>query len=170
MYCSNCGEGIKPEDKFCSKCGQKIETGLNDQITQEAEPVTSKKPKSQRKQQNPFFILGGGIIAVFVLIGLVIYGIQWSSNKTAPIISSEANKASIESSCHTKLEALAKYQAKIQTSTVELIGSGTGGHVSGTVLYQNGFGAWARKSYRCTVASPSDVYVYINGELLNDLN
>ena len=31
-FCSNCGERIKDEDKFCRKCGTRVDLNLNDEL------------------------------------------------------------------------------------------------------------------------------------------
>lgn len=92
MYCSKCGAELRAEDKFCSKCGEKVEEIETVEVEPvDVEPVEEKIVQKGNKVWDVFAIIGfvtglasfvASILTVFlgeIYIGVAISGIVFAA-------------------------------------------------------------------------------------------
>ncbi|GAA0794877.1 zinc ribbon domain-containing protein [Marinobacterium sediminicola] len=177
MFCPKCGIGIKDGDKFCPNCG-----------------AEQSKPSATHEKTRPVnpnvIIIPLGIIIVVAGLYIGLEKRQYAKAETAKIqaetakiqasnqkLSAELNGVSddtpdiiVAEMCHERLHKLAKYQADITSTDIDRTRGKGITLVTGIAKFQNGFGAWDSKSYKCHMAAPRSIYIHLDGELVATFN
>lgn len=95
MYCKNCGNEIKGEEKFCGKCGNKIEIEVKTNTT------TNNADNKKNLKVKPIYIVIGIIVVIFVIA----LGISMSNNNSSVIESaSSTSNTSTKNTANSKLD------------------------------------------------------------------
>ncbi|MBS7630994.1 zinc-ribbon domain-containing protein [Candidatus Bathyarchaeota archaeon] len=72
-YCPRCGSEVKPDDKFCSRCGSSLSTAPARAPTEKDEKgeKREKEEKYEKREMNALFQLAFGLI--LIIVGVLVF-------------------------------------------------------------------------------------------------
>lgn len=90
MFCSNCGENLNKEDKFCSKCGIEVikRNSINQDELEKTEINGSKntrEDKIEKEPNNKEVAFGYGVIIVVGVIIIFMFNSCISNSSVRPL-------------------------------------------------------------------------------------
>jgi DNA-directed RNA polymerase subunit M/transcription elongation factor TFIIS len=177
MFCPKCGNSLKEDEKYCPSCGAEQHSTSAKVSTDSTEQT---KPKSSSMGSLAYYGIPALLGVVIVCFGA--YQVIGEQNAAEGIaaetekikyrnerlkaelhgVSSATPDRLVMEMCHERLGKVAKYQVEIVSTEIDR----SKRNVTGIAKYQNGFGAWASKSYRCHMAAPRTIYIHLDGELV----
>ncbi|WP_449355596.1 zinc ribbon domain-containing protein [Virgibacillus natechei] len=75
MFCSNCGNSLDQDDKFCSKCGRVVKEESINEITVVEEVKTDEieTEDTTNKSENTEAAIGCGFIVIIVIVIIILF-------------------------------------------------------------------------------------------------
>lgn len=127
-YCPNCGKELKPEDRFCSRCGARAGVREDREDREErraAEPPVSERKGTGEKQRSNCVIITGMICvtAVVLVIALLIFFSRSGKSEPSSSLLTTSSEASVGSTISEASVGSTSSEASVESASVE--GEGT---------------------------------------------
>jgi len=102
MYCPKCGDVVEPNESFCNKCGNRLDTPYNNQIL---------SPPIKKESKKRLMIVMGIVIGSFVLLIIFCSIFIIKSNSSNFYISNDTynDETIVSENTNTKVERKSKY-------------------------------------------------------------
>lgn len=137
LKCSNCGNELRGDAKFCGKCGSVVTTGQSSPVAPPNYRVNQEEIK-RRKQRNMILILFTCFVIFLLMDVIVLFGFMKRKDKkeatTETIVSAEQNTEKEESSETTEIIRDAPVFMRANCSSIRSTDSEAGQYSVGAVI------------------------------------